>query len=151
MKVSLHTAQASRTPLWWDAPQQSSCRDFTIYPLGAATLIVLLEGAPAKTRRPAIICFPSSRQFAKLSRDESTWATQGVARSLHPFGLGISTSWWPYPPHYRTAFAFSVILYPLRLPLSLRSGYHSPVGGGAHRAYDGCFSSALTAVEMRSG
>jgi len=27
------------------------------------------------------------------------------------------------------------ILYPLRLPLSLRSGYHSPVGGGAHRAY----------------
>jgi hypothetical protein len=69
------------------------------------------------------------RQFAKLSRNETP------VGSLHPFELGISTLRWPYPPHYRTAFAFSDILYPLRLPLSLRSGYHSPNGCGAHRAY----------------
>jgi len=59
--------------------------------------------------------------------------------------LGISILWWPYPPHYRAAFAFSDILYPLRLPLSLRSGYHSPDGVGLIGL------TQLTAVEMRSG
>jgi hypothetical protein len=78
---------------------------------------------------PAVICFSSSTQFAKLSCDETP------VGSLHPFRLGISTLRWPYPPHYRTAFAFSDILYSLRLPLPLRSGYHSPDGCGAHRAY----------------
>jgi hypothetical protein len=38
----------------------------------------------------------------------------------------------PYPPYYRTAFAFSVISYPLFHPPSLRSGYHVR---GEHRAY----------------
>jgi len=38
----------------------------------------------------------------------------------------------PYPPCYRTAFAFSVISYPLLRPPSLRSGYHVC---GEHRAY----------------
>ena len=34
----------------------------------------------------------------------------------------------PYPSHYRMAFAFSGLLYPLRLPPSLRLGYHQRVG-----------------------
>ena len=38
----------------------------------------------------------------------------------------------PYPPYYQTAFAFSVISYPLLRPPSLRSGYHVC---GKHRAY----------------
>jgi hypothetical protein len=60
-------------------------------------------------------------------------ATEGSARA--------KASRWPYPPHYGdkkrrlTAFAFSDILYPLRHPLPLRSGYHSPAECGAHRAY----------------
>jgi len=31
----------------------------------------------------------------------------------------------PYPPDYRAAFAFSVLLYPLRRPRPLRFGYHT--------------------------
>jgi len=38
----------------------------------------------------------------------------------------------PYPSCYQTAFAFSVISYPLLHPPSLRSGYHLR---GEHRAY----------------
>ena len=34
----------------------------------------------------------------------------------------------PYPSHYRMAFAFSGLLYPLSLPPSLRLGYHPRVG-----------------------
>ena len=34
----------------------------------------------------------------------------------------------PYPTHYRPAFAFSGILYPLTRPPSSRSGYHLAVG-----------------------
>ena len=34
----------------------------------------------------------------------------------------------PYPSHYRMAFAFSGLLSPLRLPPSLRLGYHESVG-----------------------
>jgi len=61
----------------------------------------------------------------QLSRDERPGG------SLHPFGLGISTSRWPYPPHYRAAFAFSTFLYPLPYQRPLRFAF--PMGG--QRAY----------------
>jgi hypothetical protein len=47
------------------------------------------------------------------------------ARSLPSFDVGQSLN--PYPAHYRLAFAFSGLLYPLHLSLSLRSGYHPSV------------------------
>ncbi len=31
----------------------------------------------------------------------------------------------PYRPHYKTAFAFSILLYPLRRPRPLQFGYHA--------------------------
>ena len=51
--------------------------------------------------------------------------------------MGISAFWQPYPIHYRLAFAFSDILYPLHRPLPLQPGYHRC---GMDRAYpvDGC-------------
>ena len=128
LELNSPAAQASQTPLWWDAPRQILTTATLRYTLGAATRIILLEGAPARTM-PADICFPPSRQFAKLSRNETP------VGSLHLFKLGISTIRWPYPPHYRTAFAFSDLLYPLHLPFSLRSGYHSSIECGAHRVY----------------
>ncbi len=42
----------------------------------------------------------------------------------------------PYPPHYRAAFAFSGLLYPLSPPHRLRFGYrHAGWLGGARGAY----------------
>jgi len=35
----------------------------------------------------------------------------------------------PYPPHYRTAFAFSIILYPLRQQITLRSPLSAILAG----------------------
>src|SRR3954462_11166668 len=50
--------------------------------------------------------------------------------SLHPFGLGISSSPRPYPPHYRTAFACSAAPLPPPPSPPLRSGYrHLAVTG----------------------
>ena len=99
--------------------------------------IVSLETAPAVVPNTAVICFVSYAGFSNslVTRHQSEVCTPSALLRAGSFGLGISTLRWPYPLHYRTAFAFSDILYPLRLPPSLRSGYHSPVGGGAHRAY----------------
>lgn len=49
----------------------------------------------------------------------------------------------PYPARYRSAFAFSGILYPLARPPSLRSGYHPQVGTVG--------LTQLIAMEMRRG
>ena len=49
MKVSLHTAQASQTPLWWDALRQHylpQLHDTHLEP--PCGLFLALEGAPAK-------------------------------------------------------------------------------------------------------
>ena len=112
------------------------------------------EDAPARTM-PADICFPSCNGSPTDAQHPHSLVTRAPGRRLAShevctpsaplragsFRLGISTLRWPYPSHYGdkkrrlAAFAFSDILYPLRLPLSLRSGYHSPDGCGAHRAY----------------
>src|SRR3954454_8907780 len=65
--------------------------------------------------------------------------------SQPPFGVGIPSSLRPCPSRYRTAFAFSAFLYPLRHPPSLRSGYrHLAVAGRVGLTL-------LSNVEMRMG
>jgi hypothetical protein len=60
-----------------------------------------------------------------------SWRTViGITDSRYPF-VWVSPPMRPYPSCYRTAFAFSVIFYPLFRPPSLRSGYHFC---GEHRA-----------------
>ena len=70
------------------------------------------------------ICFPAANDFsnALVMKD----LPEVVERS---FRAGQILN--PYPRHYSVAFAFSSILYPLRLRLVLRP----PYPGGAHRAY----------------
>ena len=52
----------------------------------------------------------------------------------------------PYRPHYKTAFAFSVLPYPLCHPRPLRFGYH--VVPNAEVGHNGL--TQLTAVELRA-
>ena len=74
------------------------------------------------------ICFPAANDFsnALVMKD----LPEVVERSVRArFRAGQISN--PYPRHYSAAFAFSSILYPLRLRLVLRP----PYPGGAHRAY----------------
>ena len=100
--------------------RQHDCTDFTI--VDGSNHALLLMGAPARPKS-AVICFPMSRSFAHLSRDETP------VGSLLPFSTGQISN--PYPHHYNTAFAYSNILYPLPHRLVLRPSY--PLG--RHRAY----------------
>ena len=85
----------------------------TYSPLG------LREAAPASSFL-AVICSAScvGSPNSPVMRDptEVCPLSRGVMLPL----LGRN----PYPSHYRAAFAFSVLLYPLRRPPSLRLGYH---------------------------
>ncbi len=76
------------------------------------------RGAPADCRTAPVICFPLRRRLHKLSRKEIP------VGSLHPFGSGQILN--PCPPHYRTAFAFSDILY--HAPPSARLTIRFPKG-----------------------
>ncbi len=106
------------------------------YTLGAATRVILLEGAPAKALSadrqatgPPTFAFPlqgSSPNFLVTRHQSEVCTLSGWVSP--PLG-------GPIRPITGRPFAFSDILYPLCLPLSLRSGYHSSVGCGAHRAY----------------
>src|SRR5690349_5893641 len=82
------------------------------------------DAAPACS---AVICFASFRRFANLSCDGRPDG------SLPTFVEGDVARWRnPYPPHYRTAFAFSIFLYPPPHRLPLRDAFPSL---GEIRAY----------------
>ena len=53
--------------------------------------------------------------------------------SQRAFTLGQISN--PYPPHYRTAFAFCFFLYPLHHGRRLRFGCHAVLAVAMHRAY----------------
>ncbi|MHA1611089.1 MAG: hypothetical protein ACTSYU_03470, partial [Promethearchaeota archaeon] len=53
------------------------------------------------------------------------FSSQDLLQKLAPFRIGyLHHYWWPYPPDYKAAFAFSCILCPPNYPPPLRSGYH---------------------------
>jgi len=146
MRESLpsHGSSISYAPLVGRAATNANCRDFTIH-AWSCHVNHSTRGRTSQGHRPADIRSLPLRQFAKLSHNATP------VGSLHPFGLGISTLWWPYPPDYRTAFAFSDIPYLLCLPPPLQSGYYSSTECGHIGLTYGCRLSALTAAEMHSG
>ena len=74
-----------------------------------------LSAAPRTLSRhlPCLLC-----RFAKLCRDERPRGSQ-LAFAQGNVGDGLN----PYPPHYRTAFASSVILYPQPRRLASRLAF----------------------------
>jgi len=78
---------------------------------------VLWETAPAGVA-PAVICLVSSIGFSSslVTKDQ---------REVCPLSRGVMLQTLnPYPSHYRTAFACSLLLYPPSHGLALRSAFH---------------------------
>src|SRR5262249_51607085 len=74
-----------------------------------------------------LICFASSSRFASRSRRPTPEGSQ------HSFESGSGRRCGPYPLHYRTAFAFSLLLYPPSHRLLLRVAFPSGEATGLPR------------------
>ncbi|ETR65465.1 MAG: hypothetical protein OMM_06038 [Candidatus Magnetoglobus multicellularis str. Araruama] len=88
----------------------------TFFQLISCHSIVSRRLAPVASMTTPNLRTPVFYFVLKLSCDETPFG------SLHPFRSGQSLN--PYPPHYKTTFAFSNIPYPLTFRLSLRFGFH---------------------------
>ena len=140
MKVSLQAAQALQTPLAERGHATSNTCSNTTFTIRVWSLhtVIRSESAPVSVTT-AVICFLSSKRLAKVSGDarpdgrQPAFAWSDLACMLNS-----------YPPHYRVAFASSILPFPHAYRLALRlafppgEAYGVPMFRLSHNAWGRC-------------